>query len=248
VTARPHDKYQENIAAYILGALPELEAHVLEQHLAGCESCRGEVELLRPVGHGLARSVPQVEPPASLKASLMRTVTEEAQRRAVQRRAGQRAVERRDARAPRGILQRLGALEPRIALAGALTVLAFGVVIGVGVDRLADHGAATHTIAAKIDRRLIPTGTAVLKVSANDRHATLEVSGAPTPPAGRVYQLWIQRGKTIERGPVFTVGPDGSRSASVPGGVRGAQAVMVTVENAGGAQAPTGRPVMTISV
>jgi anti-sigma-K factor RskA len=239
VRTRPHDEYEENIAAYVLGALPELEAHVLEQHLAGCESCRAEVELLRPVGHGLARSVPQVEPPASLKASLMRTVNEEAQRRAEQR---------RDARAPRGIRQRLGALEPRIALAGALAVLALGVVIGVGVDRLANNGAATHTIAAKIDRRLMPTGTAVLKVSANDRHATLEVSGAPTPPAGRVYQLWIQRGKTIKPGPVFTLGPNGSRSASVPGGVRGAKAVLVTVEKAGGAQAPTGRPVMTISV
>jgi hypothetical protein len=74
------------------------------------------------------------------------------------------------------------------------------------------------------------------------------VRGAPAPPAGRVYQLWTQRGQTIEPGPVFTVGPNGSRSASVPGGVRGAQAVMVTVEKAGGSQAPTGRPVMTISV
>jgi anti-sigma factor RsiW len=239
VNARPHDEYQENIAAYVLGALPELDAHVLEQHLAGCDSCQAEVELLRPVGHGLARSVPQVEPPASLKAGLMRIVNEEAQRRAGQR---------RDAPAPRGILQRLRALEPRIALAGALAVLAFGVVIGVGVDRLANHGAATHTISAKIDRRLMPTGTAVLKVSANDRHATLQVNGAPRPPAGHVYQLWIQRGKTIRPGPVFTVGPGGSRSASVPGGVRGAQAVMVTVEKAGGARAPTGPPVMTIAV
>jgi anti-sigma-K factor RskA len=239
LSTRPHDEYQENIAAYVLGALPELDAHVFEQHLAGCESCQAEVEQLRPVGHGLARSVPQVEPPASLKASLMRTVNEEAQRRADQRRESQ---------APRGILQRLRALEPRIALAGALAVLAFGVVIGVGVDRLANNGAATHTIAAKIDRRLMPTGTAVLKVSANDRHATLEVSGAPAPPAGRGYQLWIQRGKTIKPGPVFTVGRHGSRSASVPGGVRGAQAVLVTVEKAGGAQAPTGRPVMTIAV
>jgi anti-sigma factor RsiW len=239
VNARPHDAYQENIAAYVLGALPELESRVLEQHLAACESCRAEVELLRPVGHGLARSVPQVEPPASLKASLMRTVNEEAQRRAEQR---------RDARVPRGVVQRLRALGPRLALAGALAVLALGVVIGLGIDRVVNHGAATHTIAAQIDRRLMPTGTAVLEVSANDRHATLEVRGAPAPPAGRVYQLWTQRGQTIEPGPVFTVGPNGSRSASVPGGVRGAQAVMVTVEKAGGAQAPTGRPVMTISV
>jgi anti-sigma-K factor RskA len=239
VNARPHDEYQENIAAYVLGALPELDSHVLEQHLAGCESCRAEVELLRPVGHGLARSVPQVEPPASLKANLMRTVNEEAQLR---------AAERRDSRERRGFLRRLSDLEPRTAMAGALAVLALGVVIGVSVTQLDQQGTTARTIPAKIDRRLMPTGTAVLAVSANDRQATLEVRGAPAPPPGRVYQLWIQRGRTIQRGPVFTVAPDGSRSASVPGGVRGAQAVMVTVERAGGVRAPTGRPIMTISV
>jgi anti-sigma factor RsiW len=239
VNARPHDEYQENIAAYVLGALPELDANVLEQHLVGCESCRADVELLRPVGSGLARSVPQVEPPASLKANLMRTVNEEALLR---------AGERRDPREPLPFLRRLGGLDPRIALAGALVVLACGVVIGVSLGQLGQDGTSARTIAAKIDRRLMPTGTAVLEVSANDSHATLEVSGAPPPPAGRTYQLWIQRGGTIQRGPVFTVGRDGSRSAAVPGGVRGAQAVMVTVEKAGGARAPTGRPVMTISV
>jgi len=58
----------------------------------------------------------------------------------------------------------------------------------------------------------------------------------------------VQRGKTIERGPVFTVDSGGSGSQSIPGGVRGADAVMVTVERAGGAPAPTSAPIMRFNV
>jgi anti-sigma factor RsiW len=78
VSVRSHEDYQENLGAYVLGALPELEAEVLERHLPSCESCRAEVARLEVVTNALARSVPQVDPPPSLKASLMRTVNEEA--------------------------------------------------------------------------------------------------------------------------------------------------------------------------
>ena len=66
------------------------------------------------------------------------------------------------------------------------------------------------------------------------------------PPAGRGYQLWYQHGKTIERGGTFRPRGDGSYQAELP--VRGANAVMVTVERAGGVPAPTGAPVMQFTV
>ena len=53
-------------------------------------------------------------------------------------------------------------------------------------------------LAAKIDRRAMPTGNASLAVKGEN--GTLRVTDAPQPPAGRVYQLWYQHGKTIERG------------------------------------------------
>jgi anti-sigma-K factor RskA len=238
VNARSHDEYRENIGAYVLGALPELEAEVLERHLEGCENCRAEVEQLRPVTAAIARSVPQVDPPPSLKASLMATVNAE---------AAERAAESREARPRRrrSFGGWLTGLQPRMAAALAVGVLALGVVVGLAIGGLAGGGGSgTTTVAAKIDRKLMPTGQASLAVKGNS--GELQLTGAPQPPAGRVYQLWYQHGKMIERGGTFRPRSDGSYDAKVP--VGGANAVLVTVERNGGAPAPTGPPVMQITV
>jgi anti-sigma-K factor RskA len=235
VNARSHDEYRDNIGAYVLGALPDLEVELLERHMTGCESCRAEVEELRPVTAAMGRSVPQVEPPPSLKASLMEIVNAEAEAR-----AATTAKPRR-----RSLAGWFSGLQPRMAAAMALAVLALGVVVGVTADKLAGGGGAkTTTVAAKIDRKLMPTGDALLAV--RGKSATLRLTGAPQPPAGRVYQLWYQHGKTIERGGTFRPRRDGSYSADVS--VAGADVVMVTVERDGGAPAPTGPPVMQFTV
>jgi anti-sigma-K factor RskA len=238
VNARSHDEYKDNIGAYVLGALPDLEAELLERHLAGCESCRAEVEQLRPVPAAIARSVPQVEPPPSLKANLMAAVNAE---------AGAREVEAREERRRerRSFGSWIQGLKPRVAVALALGVLALGVVVGVAADKIAGGGGpAGTTVAAKIDRKQMPTGQASLVVKGNT--GELELSDAPQPPSGRVYQLWYQHGKTIERGGTFRPRSDGSYDVDVP--VAGANAVLVTVEQAGGAAAPTGPPVMQFTV
>jgi anti-sigma-K factor RskA len=235
VSTRSHDEYKDNIGAYMLGALPELESELLERHLATCESCRSEVEELRPVTAAMARSVPQVEAPPELKTRLMDIVNSEAA----------------DASEPRRVRERrsfgswFAGLQPRMAAAMAVGVLALGVVVGVGVGQLGGgDNSKTTTIAAKIDRKLMPSGDASLAVKG--KSGKLELTGAPQPPAGRAYQLWYQHGKTIERGGTFRPRRDGSYEADVS--VAGANAVMVTVERAGGAPAPTGPPVMQFNV
>jgi anti-sigma-K factor RskA len=232
VSTRSHDEYRDNIGAYVLGALPELEAELLERHMVTCESCRGEVEELRPVTAAMARSVPQVEAPPELKARLMDVVNSE-------------AAEPRRTRERRSFGSWFAGLQPRMAAAMAVGVLALGVVVGVGVGRLGggDDGKTT-TVAAKIDRKLLPTGDASLAVKGDS--GTLHLTGAPQPPAGRVYQLWYQHGKMIERGGTFRPKADGSYDADVR--VAGADAVMVTVERTGGAPAPTGPPIMQFTV
>jgi anti-sigma-K factor RskA len=231
VNSRSHEEYQSNIGAYVLGALPELEAELLERHIAGCESCRADVKSLRPVTAAMMRSVPQVEPPPSLKASLMRTVNEEAALR-----AGPVTPPRQKRR-----FRLFQGLTPRLAAGLAVAVLAIGVGIGVAIS---GGGSGATKVTAQIDRKLMPTGTAVLSV--DDGKGKLALKNAPSPPAGRVYQLWFQHGKTIERGGTFTPRPDGSYAATIP--VAGADAVMVTVERKGGAPAPTGRPIMRFTV
>ena len=234
MSTRTHEDFRENIGAYVLGALPELEVELLERHLTSCDSCRAEVEELRPVTGAIARSVPQVEPPASLKASLMSIVNAEAELRA----GAPASAQRRERRSPFG--EWLSGLQPRMAAAMALAVLALGVVVGVAADQLGGGSDSAKVVAAKIDRKLMPTGDAALRVKGNSAELTL--THAPQPPAGRVYQLWYQHGKTIERGGTFKPRPDGTYQADVS--VADTNAVMVTVEKAGGAAAPTGPPVM----
>jgi anti-sigma-K factor RskA len=229
VNARNHDEYRENIGPYVLGALPELETELLERHLAGCESCRAEVEELRPVTAAIGRSVPQVDPPPSLKASLMEIVYAEAV----------------PARPRRSLGRWFAGLQPRMAVALALGVLALGVVVGVAADQLAGSGGSeATTVAAKIDRSRLPRGKASLTVDGG--RGRLQMTGMPQPPAGRVYQLWYQHGKSIERGATFRPAGDGSYRADLP--VRGADAVMLTVEREGGAPAPTMKPIMQFTV
>jgi anti-sigma factor RsiW len=81
MTARDHTSYREEIGAYVLGALTALERQAFEQHLESCAECRAEIEGLRPAADVLPRSVEQVEPPPSLKASLMDVVEGEARER-----------------------------------------------------------------------------------------------------------------------------------------------------------------------
>jgi anti-sigma-K factor RskA len=232
VSTRSHDEYQDNIGAYVLGALPELEHEVLERHIETCDSCRAEVARLMPVTDVLARSVPQVMPPASLKAGLMETVKAEAKARTADERA------RKPSRSwwPQ-------ALQPRVAAAAALAVLAIGVVIGVAADQSADR--SERVIAAKIDRTLMPSGGATLEVSGDRRDVTLKLTDAPDPGKGRLYELWVRRNGKVIPGPVVRQGGNGE--ITIPGGVTDADAVMVTVEEKRVTK-PTGPVVMTFDV
>jgi anti-sigma-K factor RskA len=74
-----HDHHRDNVGAYLLGAMTDLERHAFERHLRGCEECREELERLRPAAEALPGSVQQLAPPPGLKKRLMAEV--EPQRR-----------------------------------------------------------------------------------------------------------------------------------------------------------------------
>ncbi len=69
-----HTRYQDDIGAYLLGALDDRERREFERHLAGCGECQEEVERLRPAADALPGSVVQLEPPTGLKGRLMAEV------------------------------------------------------------------------------------------------------------------------------------------------------------------------------
>ena len=69
-----HERHRDDVGAYLLGALNDLERQVFERHLHDCDECREELERLRPAAEALPGSVEQLAPPPGLKKRLMAEV------------------------------------------------------------------------------------------------------------------------------------------------------------------------------
>jgi anti-sigma-K factor RskA len=238
--SRGHEDYEENVGAYLLGALPELEAEVFEKHLENCASCRRELDQLRVAAEALPRAVEPVAPPPELKESLMATVWAEAGEQ-------REEAEKRRRSAPR-FLERLPRLSPAFAAVAAVCVLAVGIGLGIGVANLG--GSGSKTVAALVDHTRAPSGSASLQIpSGGGKGSLLTVQGLPDPGAGKVYEVWVQRNGTMRAaGALFSVGSGGSGSAGIPGSLKGAEAVAVTAERDGGTLQPTQMPVLTVKL
>lgn len=69
-----HEELAAQTAAFALGALDPDEATSYQQHLMRCEACRQALREYREAAGLLGLGVAQLEPPATLKESLMREV------------------------------------------------------------------------------------------------------------------------------------------------------------------------------
>jgi anti-sigma factor RsiW len=235
VSARDHAGYREEIGAYLLGALTDLERQAFERHVAGCAECRDELERLRPAADALPRSVEQVEPPPGLKTSLMEVVESEARER-----SGAPAERRRARRRLR--LPSLAGFRPALVAAA----LALGLVAGLGLAQLGGED-DTRTVAATVDQSRLPDASGSVRIQGDGEDgAILTVHGMPPAGGDRVYQAWVQRNGTVVPQPTFEVGADGGGAAAVPDDLSGAEAILVTREARGGARAPSERPLIRV--
>jgi anti-sigma factor RsiW len=235
VSARDHTQYREEIGAYLLGALTDLERQAFEQHVAGCAECRDELERLRPAADALPRSVEQVEPPPALKTSLMEVVESEARER-----SGAPAEPRRARRRIR--LPSIAGFRPALVAAA----LALGLVAGFGVAQLGGEDEA-RTVAATVDEGRLPDASGNLRIQGEGEDgAILTVHGMPPAGGDRVYQAWVQRDGMVVPQPTFEVGADGAGAVAVPDDVSGAEAILVTREARGGARAPSEQPLIRV--
>jgi anti-sigma-K factor RskA len=238
MNVRDHRQYHDEIGAYLLGALTELERQAFERHVAGCAECRDELERLRPAADALPRGVEQVEPPPSLKASLMEVVEREAREH-----AGAPAARERRPRRLR--LPSLAGFRPAL-VAGAL---ALGLLAGFGVAQLAGGGEDTRTLAATVDQGALPDASASLKIQGDGEDgAILSVEGMPPAGEDEVYQAWVERDGRVEPQPTFEPTGNGGGAVAVPDDLSDAQAVLVTREPRGGSQEPSEQPVISVPI
>jgi anti-sigma factor RsiW len=239
-----HEEHQENVGAYLLGALEPDEQSAFEGHLASCHECRAEVDQLRMAADALPRSVEPFHAPASLKRSLMEVVREEAKEGAPGRRP---------------LLERLGirglfgpGMRPQLAGAAAALLLILGVALGEGISQLtggdSSNGDGTRVVAAVVDRSRVQNASATLTVPSGNHGAQLRVSGLPAPKPGQVYEIWLKRGEQLQPGPLFSVDSQGNGAGAIPDDLDGVSTVLVTRERTGGAQKPSEVPIISARI
>jgi anti-sigma-K factor RskA len=232
VSATEHDRFQDDVGVYLLGALEDGERSDFERHLATCHVCHDELERLRGAADALPRSVEQYDPPPAVKRALMEHVYAE-------------AGTARPARRPN--LRRLFA-RPQLAAVAAAVVLLVGVGAGLAISQLGGEEGGTRTIAAQVDATRASNGRAVVVLPKAGGPGHLRVSGMPELPPGKVYEIWLKRGNRIEPGPLFSVDRNGTGAGAIPDNLKGVDQVMVTRERTGGAPQPTEPPLITAKV
>ncbi len=178
----PHD-CSGDAAAYVLGALEPAEAEAFRRHLESCVVCRDEVTAFERLVDVLPSAVPQYRAPRSLRRDVRRDVRSAPKPEAPRRRQWPAAV------------------SPWGATAGALAALAVVLVLV-----LSGGGSGSRVVAASV------VGSGRADVSLTGTQAELVLRDFPAPPAGEVYQVWLQRGqgRPIPTGTLFR-SPHGAR-------------------------------------
>jgi hypothetical protein len=228
-------------AAYVLGALEPYELEPFRYHLSTCAICRDEVAALKVVADMLPGAVTPTVAPRALRKRVLSTVYDEA-------RLFEAATNRGDRRG-RSFRLRSGApiFRPATVL-GATAFLALGIL--VGAIGLAGGGGSAGP-SSRVIQATVPNSAALTtaEVRVTGSRAELVVAGMAPPPAGHVYEVWLQRGAQTDRtDALFTPTTNGSADVDIPGDVKGVSTVMVTAEPAGGTDSPTTSPVIRASL
>jgi len=201
---------RELSAAYALDALDEDERRRFEEHLAHCEECQETVAAFHDTAASLAHGVEAHPPPTSLRERILVEARSE----------GQNVVPLRSRWSFR--------LTSAVAAVAATAAIAFGIWAASLHDQLGNRPQAIQL-----------TGANGQLIIGQDGAATLIVDDLSAAPGGKTYEAWVISDEQTK--PAGTFAGGGTRTAfaltrSVPDGAT----VAVTVEPAGGSEAPTG--------
>ena len=231
-----HERWREELGAFLLGALEPGEAEALERHLEGCERCREELRWLAPAHDALPETVARVQPPPELRQRLLAEVREDA------RRAAGGASERRGAL---DWLRDVARPHWRPLAAGAAVLLIVAAVVGYEVGNGGSDGGGANAVTVETKE---PTGLVAAVSMEGTEHGRIKLSNVPSLPTDKVLEAWVERDGEVEAVPTLFV-PDGEgQAATTIGDMRGVSVVMVTKEPPGGSEAPTSEPIATVSI
>lgn len=222
-------------AAYALDAVDERERAEFEAHYPTCAICRPEVAGFRETLSQVAASV-AVDPPASLKASVM---TEIGTTRQLSPLLPDSVVDLATHRRNRQRLTRA------LSVAAALIALAIGAFVmgrqsGSGND-FADQAAVIFAKPDMLNTILTGSGQGSFRVawSPSSNKAVVVADGLPEPGAGKAYELWLIDDTGPHATRLLDKAPDNEVRRVVPVDGRPTQWA-VTLEPDGGVDKPSG--------
>jgi anti-sigma-K factor RskA len=233
VSATDHDRWEDELAAYLLDALETGEAAAFEAHLATCDRCRADLRWLAPAIGVLPASVEQIDPPAELRGRILGAIEAEQPSLA----GGERQPQRRGERQP--WWQRLAG-RPALAGVAAAVALAIGVAGGYALGGGSDD--------PRVVTRIVPVQATTSTTAASgqlvnhDGTWTLDVSKLPQPRDGDVYQVWMRDGEQLLPSVLFVPSRDGTAKIVLPDETGSVDEMLVTREPSGGSAQPTSDP------
>jgi anti-sigma factor RsiW len=228
----------ELTAGYALDALDAEERNAYEAHLPGCEHCQQELASFWTTTEALAVAASGPEPSPALRDRILADVRAEPPQNVV-------AFEPRRRR----VAPVLGA----VAAVAAVVALAVGLWASDLSSQLDETRAALERQQAAAQILVDPAAESVaLQAGAGrlvvdaDGQAVLVLDGLDPAPAGKTYEMWIVPGGDINaanRAGLFP-GSDGTEIVGLDGTVAPGDVVAVTIESAGGVDAPTTPPIV----
>jgi anti-sigma-K factor RskA len=249
-----NDDIQTSAGAYALNALDDRERAAFEQAAAGSEQLTAEITELMDTAVELGLSVAPVDPPASLRASVLAAVASmpqlpplvEERREATRLETPAELSARSRWRTP---LARLAAVAAVVAL-----IVGLGFTVRAGLQAQSDMATASQINeiqAAEDYRRAVVDveggGTATVVWSLALERSALIVDGLTGLPAGSTYELWYIDGEgAATPAGTFDVGDDGDRSVVLAGALDAGDTIGVTVEPAGGSKIPSTDPIIAV--
>ena len=258
-------------AAYALGAVDPDEARDFEEHLETCAACRQEVAGFTATTTLLAQAVAEPVPVALLDRVLAEArQTPQLPPIVPEDEAGEQAdpmtpraidnlpvapippgatVHALRSRSDRRIPRAVSAL---LAVAAAVVILLVGVtVVGnrtTGPDEVAQVVESPGVVSYRMEGG--NGAVADIHLTSDVSKAAVVATGLPALDASKTYELWFiaeENGRRVpHRAAVFSPDADGNARAAFTPPVRSMEAMAVTVEPAGGTDAPTTEPAMVI--
>lgn len=214
-------------AAYALDALDPEERRAYESHLETCETCRAELASFADVTGALAVAASGSAPPPGLRERMLEAARAEPQ-----------VVVPLEARRRR--------TTPVLAAAAAIAAI-LALAVGLRAASLSSELDETRSV---LDVLVHPEARTVALEQGDgslvvdpDGRAVLVLHDVGPAPSGKTYEMWIIEGKTPVSAGLFR-GGDATDVESLSGRVTAGDVVAVTIEKAGGVEAPTTQPIV----